>query len=218
MRLSAAIVVPRELLEDVSRVVRSAQAPPAAAVEPRRRFGRRTVTGGAHAAGRPLTPTTTPELDTPTLAAMFLPLSGFGNVTLADSATLAHALRAEVATWRRPTIAIAGGTALEFPGDDAVWAKLEGDVELLETIGRGVPTVVQRLGFFVDRRQFRPWLAVGTITPETTAPYLERLVALLDAYRSEPWTIEHVSLLKRPNEADDEDDFEVIERMPLARA
>jgi 2'-5' RNA ligase len=217
MRLSAAIVVPPELLVDVSRVVRSATV--TAPVEPRRRFGRRLPTGGAHVAGRPPTVVTaTRELETPSLAAMFLPLSGFGNVTLADAATLAAALRAEAATWERPTLVLAGGTALEFPGDDAVWVRLEGDLERLETIGRGVPMTVQRLGFFVDRRQFRPWLAVGRITGETTAPYLERLVAALDAHRSDPWTVTHISIIRRPNEADSEDDFEIVDRIPLARA
>ena len=117
---------------------------------------------------------------------MYLPLTGFGNVTLGDSVKLAKALRAEVATWAPPRrCAFTGGAALEFPGDESVWAKLDGDVDGLKTIGRGVPQVVQRLGFFVDRRQFRPWLSVGTITDATTAPYLERLVAALDDFRGE---------------------------------
>ena len=58
-----------------------------------------------------------------------------------------------------------------------MWTKLDGDVEDLLTIGRGIPLVAQRMRLFVDRRQFRPWLSVGTITDKTTAPYLEDLVA-----------------------------------------
>ena len=79
-------------------------------------------------------------------------------------------LRAEAATWSRPSLTFAGGAALEFPGDESVWVKIDGDVEALKTIGRGVPQAVQRVGYFVDRRQFRPWLSVGTITDATRLP------------------------------------------------
>ena len=94
----------------------------------------------------------------PTVDQMYLPITGFGNVTLGDSVQLAKALRNEALTWAPPTVHVAGGTALEFKGDESVWAKLDGDMDALNTIGRGVPQIVQRLGFFVDRRQFRPWL------------------------------------------------------------
>ena len=57
---------------------------------------------------------------------------------------------------------------------------------------------MQRLGFFVDRLQFRPWLSVGTITDESTAPYLESVVAALDGFRGRTWTVEAVSLMRRP--------------------
>ena len=129
---------------------------------------------------------------------MYIPITGFGNVTLGDSVKLAKALRTEAASWRRPEVAFTGGAALEFKGDESVWAKLDGDIDDLKTIGRGVPHVVQRLGFFVDRRQFRPWLSVGTITDDTTAPYLESVVAALDGFRGRSWTVEAVSLMKRP--------------------
>jgi hypothetical protein len=218
MRLSAAIVPPRAVLGDLERALRAvnvAPEPPA----PRRLFGRGTPRRGAHAAGRPPTlAAPSDELSLVAAAGMYLPLAGFGNVTLADSRLLVDALRTEAATLDRPSVCLAGGTAMEFPGDDAVWAKLDGDVETVLTISRAVPMVVQRLGFFVDRRQFRPWLAVGTITGTTTAPHLEKVVACLEGYRSESWTVGHISVLRRPNEADAEDQFEEIERLPLRRA
>lgn len=216
MRLFAAIVPPREVLKDLTRVVRSATLVDVPA-EPRKHLLRHRLGRGEHAAGRPLTVVVgSPELDIPPLELMHIPITGFGNVTLGDSGTLAAALRDEAAAWAPAQVAIAGGTALEFPGDTSVWAKLDGDLDALTTIGRGVPLVVQRLGFFVDRRQFRPWLSVGTITDETTAPYLERLVAALEAYRSTSWTIDHVSLMRKPNDATSNDRFEEMERMPLA--
>ena len=86
------------------------------------------------------------------------------------------------------------------------------------TIGKGVPLAVQRKGFFVDRRKFRPWLSVGTITETTTAPYLERLVAALDGFRGEPWTVAGVSLMKGLPDADGRRRFEEMEFLPLAGA
>ena len=215
MRLFAAVVPPRGIAEDVARVVRSAKGP--APVPPRKRFMLRTTGRGAHTVGRPPNVTHVAELDTPPVEAMHLPLAGFGNVTLGDSVKLAKALRTEAATWRRPTLTFAGGAALEFPGDESVWVKVDGDLEGLMTISRSVPLLVQRLGFFVDRRQFRPWLAVGKITAATTAPYLEALVQLLENYRGQEWTIDDLALMRRPMEPNAEDTFEEMERIPLAR-
>jgi 2'-5' RNA ligase len=226
MRLFAAIVPPREVLDEVRRVVQSVNDPLPAESQGRglkRRLTGRGSHGGAHAAGRAVTPTkpqptnapTTHELTAIEPVHMYLPLTGFGNVTLGDSVKLASVLRAEAATWPRPSLTFAGGAALEFPGDESVWVKLDGDVEALKTIGRGVPQAVQRVGYFVDRRQFRPWLSVGTITDTTTAPYLERLVAALDEFRGEWWTAEAVSLMKWLPDAEREE-YEEMERMPLA--
>ena len=187
-----------------------------------RRFSGRGSQGGRGAAGRATTQTTTPqmpstndELDTPEPNRMYFPVAGFGNVTLGDSVRLAKALRDEVAACSRPHLLFTGGAALEFPGDESVWVKLDGDVDAVKSIGRAIPLTVQRLGFFVDRRQFRPWLSVGTITGATTAPYLERLVAALDEFRGEPWTLEDVHLMRYLPQADHKDDYEVMERMPL---
>ncbi|MGH3445323.1 MAG: 2'-5' RNA ligase family protein, partial [Nocardioidaceae bacterium] len=123
---------------------------------------------------------------------MHLPITSFGNVALNDSRSLARALQADVATWAPVSLRFAGGAALEWRGDESVWAKLDGDVDGLKIIGHGVPRSVQRLGFFVDRRQFRPWLAVGTITDHTTAPYLQSLVDGLNALEGQTWTLTEV--------------------------
>lgn len=209
MRLFAAIVPPRAVLDELLTVVHGVR-PPSTAPAPKQgllsRLGRRTSAPE---------PERTDELSVPDVSQMYLPITGFGNVMLGDSVQLTKALRTEAATWERPTVHLAGGTALEFTGDESVWVKFEGDVEPLTTIGRGVPQVVQRLGFFVDRRQFRPWLSVGTITDATTAPYLQSLVDALDAFRSDSWTIETVTLMKGLPEVG-RDAFEVLEEMPLA--
>jgi RNA 2',3'-cyclic 3'-phosphodiesterase len=216
MRLFAAIVPPRAVLDELIKVLQSVDAPAEPAIPRRGLLGRRSA-GGTHAARQTETSAAHEgELDRPTAAEMYLPITHFGNVTLGDSVQLADALRADVATWSRPEVHFSGGAALEWPGDESVWAKLDGDVDALMTIGRGVPLVVQRLGFFVDRRQFRPWLSVGTITAATTAPYLEQLVGALETFRGQDWTVESVSLMKRLPEAEGPVDFEEMERMPLA--
>jgi len=209
MRLFAAIVPPRAVLEEVLEVVRGAR--PVQVQEPKR--GLRARFGGH---GRTTTePVENDELTVADLAQMYVPLTGFGNVTLGDSVQLSKALRSEAQTWEQPTVRLAGGTALEFRGDDSVWAKITGDLDALATIGRGVPQVVQRLGFFVDRRQFRPWLSVGTITEATTAPFLQSVVDALEGFEGQPWTIESISLMKRlPEEGPQA--FEEMEEMPLA--
>ncbi len=226
MRLFAALVPPREVVDEVVRVVRSVnpplvERPP----QPRSLLQRlsRGSTGGAHAAGRApvvtqpksTTEPTTHELEAVSADRLYIPLTSFGNVALGDSVKLADALRAECANWSKPELAFTGGTALEFPGDQSVWVKIAGDVDALNAIGRGVPQAVQRLGFFVDRRKFRPWMAIGAITDTTSAAYLERLVAALEELRGEPWVAEGVSLMKWLPDADN-DGFEEMEHMPLA--
>jgi hypothetical protein len=74
---------------------------------------------------------------------------------------------------------------------------------------------VQRLGFFVDRRAFRAWIPVGTITDTTSAPYLEKVVAAVESFRGQSWTIESISLMKGlPEEG--KDAFVEMEQLPLA--
>jgi 2'-5' RNA ligase len=200
MLLHAVIIPPRMVLDAVVHVVQSVDQPPAAAPpQPSSGSPRRRRDRGVHEPGPPAA--ADPGLDFVPPEQMHLPITGFGNVTAGDASKLAATLTDAAAGWTRPTVRIAGGGALEFPGDRAVWAKLEGDVDGLVSIARGVVQAVQRRGFFVDRRAFRPWLAVATITDATTAPSLEEVVAVLDAFRGEPWTVECVSVMKRSFDA-----------------
>lgn len=145
---------------------------------------------------------------------MHLPLTAFGNVAAGDVTRLVAAIGAQAATWPSPTVHFTGGTALESPGDLNVWAMLAGELDDLRIIGAGVPAAVRPLGFLVDRRQFRTWMSVGTITELTTASFLEEVVARLDLYRSDAWTIEHISVVRRPA-AGGAPELEEIGRIPL---
>lgn len=158
----------------------------------------------------------TDELDIVPVDSMSLLVTNFGNVTQRDFELMMGTLRREAAAWPRPGLRFQGSAALEFEGDQAVWSRVSGDLDELFTVGRGVPVAVKRLGFLVDRRRFRPWMTVGTITDTTTAPYLEKLVAALDDFEGEPWTLERLSIVRRiPLEDSDQFEEVVIDEVPL---
>lgn len=157
------------------------------------------------------------ELDPVPVRSLHIPVTSFGNVAHGDAVALGNALMSEAANWAPMELRFSGGAALEWPGDDSVWAKLDGDIEQLSMIGRTIPVVVQRLGFLVDRRKFRTWLCVGHITSATTAEFLQRLVDSLEAYRGPAWTLREVCLLRerRPTLATESTHLEVYQRIPL---
>jgi 2'-5' RNA ligase len=190
------IVPPRAVLDAIALAVQSVDGVAVAAPSPSAKGGfLRRRANPAVPAAQPSEPAGE-ELELIPSERMLLPIAGFGNVTREDAVKLADVLRAAANTWDRPTVRLAGGGALEFPDDRSVWAKLDGDIDALLTIANGVAQRVESRGFFVDRRAFRPWLAVATITKSTTAPHLENVVAALDAFEGEAWTIEWISLVK----------------------
>jgi RNA 2',3'-cyclic 3'-phosphodiesterase len=147
---------------------------------------------------------------------MRIPVTSFGNVAQREADQLLSKLRRGAADWPRPEVLFNGSAALEWPGDESVWAKVDGDADGLREIGRGVPVAVKALGFLVDRRAFRPWLSVGTITDHTTAPYLEQLVAALEDFKGMPWQVETLSVIRKvPQEAPGQVEEVVIDEVPL---
>ncbi len=157
----------------------------------------------------------TRELNPVTVGDMRMPVTNFGNVALQDAETLLQTLRHESARWPRPELRCHGHAALEWEGDKCVWSKLDGDLDDLVTVGREVPKVVQPLGFLVDRRKFRPWLAVGSITDATTLPYLERLTAALDEFKGALWTLETLTVFRKVPVDENGVDEVVLEEIPL---
>ncbi len=195
MLLQAVIVPPPAVIDAVAFVVHSVNGAAVATSQPEKGglFRRR---GNPAALAPQPADDADEELDLVPRERLLLPIAGFGNVTREDAVKLADVLRPAANSWDRPTVRLAGGGALEFPDDRSVWAKLDGDIDGLLAIANGVAQRVASRGFFVDRRAFRPWLAVATITKSTTAPHLENVVAALDAFRGEPWTIDWISLVK----------------------
>ena len=157
-----------------------------------------------------------PELATVPVEDMRIPVTGFGNVSQRDALQLISTLARTAVAWPRPELRFAGSAALEWPGDENVWARLDGDVDGALTIGRGVPPAVKRLGFLVDRRAFRPWMAVGAITDHTTAPYLEKLVGDLDEFKGSLWTLETLTIVRKvPLDQSGKVEEIVLDEIPL---
>lgn len=158
-----------------------------------------------------------PELVPAAVSDMRIPVTSFGNVTQSDASLLLETLHSATATWARPRVRFHGSAALEWEGDRSVWAKVDGDVDELLTIGRGVPIAIARLGFLVDRRKFRPWLEVGSITDVTSLPYLEKLTSALDAFEGSAWTLETLTVFKKVPVDEKGLDEVVLEEVPLRK-
>lgn len=156
------------------------------------------------------------ELDLVSVEDLRIPVTGFGNVSQRDALQLVGTLARDAQGWPRPDLRFAGSAALEWPGDRNVWARLDGDVDGALTIGRAVPPAVKRLGFLVDRRAFRPWMAVGSITDHTTAPLLERVVGALDDFKGTMWTLSTLTVIRKvPLDDHGGSDEVVLEEIPL---
>ena len=210
MLIHGAIVPPRAVLEAVDAVVRSVPVPLEGAAAPASKSLRGRL--GRHRADRAEVPV---MLEHVPVDEMRLPVTGFGNLTIPDAQRVSEVIREAAAEWAPATVRLAGGAALEFPDDWSVWARIEGDLDGLMTIGRGVPHAVERLGFFVDRRTFRPMLSVATVTRQTTGPFLQDVVDALEAFRGEEWPVE-LTLL-RESFVEGRTEFTEVERIVPGR-
>ena len=213
MLVHGAILPPRAALEAVVDVVRSVPVPyaePAAVAAPKGLLGRL-----GRGKGEPEPPVeTVPALEYVPLGRIQVLMAEFGNLTTSDARGLAEAITEAAQEWPTPTVRFAGGTALDFPGDWSVWAKLEGDLDALGTIARGVTQCVERLRLFVDRRLFRPMLSIATVTTATTGPYLQSVVEALDAFEGEEWPVT-LSLTKETYVDANTTEWVEFERIPF---
>ena len=155
---------------------------------------------------------------TPTAPAVKLtPIAHFGNLTRGDARSLIDTLARHVAGHAPFELSLGGGAALEWPGDVSAWVKYQGDVDRLRALGREVTAAAQVRRIFVDRRAFRPLLALGEITEETTEVALQRLLDRLDAYQGPTWTLDRVQVLRTRASSDGDGMLihELFEELPL---
>ena len=216
MFLQAAFVPPFSTLEAIGHALQAAE-PPAAAPEspPPRRGALGRLSGRAvHVAERPA--------EVVSVFALFpagrlgLPIAGFGNVTMGDAIKVAGALQEQAEGWPRPTVHFAGAAVQEFHDRRYVALTMAGEVDELQSVARSVTQCVQRKGFRFDRRKFQPLLAVVTIGENATAAQVMGFLNALEGLRSEPWTVDHVSVQKRSFDATSMESME-YQRIPLGR-
>jgi hypothetical protein len=197
VHLHAVFIPPDEVRRALVDLVARQEPAPAEPVEP-------TPSRGLFRRSTPepvVLPPSGPLLDIAPADRLVLPVTDFGYVTSGDARRLGEAVeRACAELPGGPSVRVSGGAALIDPQDRSVWADLaipDEDLDSLRTIAQAVVSAVEPLGYFCDRRRFRPRLAVATINDATTAEHLEQVLAALSAYESEPWTITEVSILQR---------------------
>ena len=167
------------------------------------------VVGQAAVPVRELTPT--PE------ATKLTPIAHFGNLTRGDARSLIDTLARHVAGHGPFEVSLGGGAALEWPGDVSAWVRYQGEVDRLRSLAKEVTSAAQSRRLFVDRRAFRPLLALGEITEETTEPSLQRLLDRLDAYEGPTWRLGSVQLMRTRASSDGDGMLvhELYEELPL---
>ena len=222
MQLYAALMPPVDLVTGVLEAVRAVPFPdPAAGAEqPARRslFSRRS---GARSTV--VTPVLDPPLALIGLADVGVPLTGFGNVTTNDARRITQALRSACGALGGSIVHLTGCVPLAPPEQALLAVELReppslgavpGAVHPLRTISSTVVRSVEQVGFFCDRRAFRPHVPLGEVTPDATPAYLQSLGRALDAHLSDAWEVTHVSVLRRTGEGA-VTEFEEIDQVPL---
>ncbi len=130
-----------------------------------------------------------------------LVVARFGNLTSGDVGALRRALTAAGPAWRTPTVRIAGSTILESSGSHSIAVTLAGEVDDLASIAGDVKSCAQRLGLFLDRRDFTPSIAVAPLADATPGPSgLAALAALAD-FEGEAWTADHISVMRNVSDS-----------------
>jgi hypothetical protein len=191
MQLYAAIVPPQSVVDaalEAARVVVSPPPPPA----PEQKARLRDRVLGRREPEAPAPPELTFNEAAP--GAAHVRLAKFGNVTSTDAGALADALAASAGAWPMPVVYVTHlvvGTTYPFE----VSARLEGDLDALRGLHRGVNEVAQSQGFFLDRRSFRSELVLGTVQ---TADYGSSvpLAGIEVPCRGPYWSPTHVTVLR----------------------
>lgn len=213
MHLHTAIGPPRDVLDEVGAALQAACRHAEKVAGP---TGRQLPALLRWTRPRPRHPELAdPQLDLVPVDDLSIRIAGFGFVTAGDTIRLTAALKTAAAEIARPTVHFAGGAELELDGDRYVWVRIAGDLDALKDAARGIITVVEPLGFFVDRRMFRPLLAVATINDTTTAPYLRAVLDALDAFSGRDWELDHVQLMRLNYGTGPK--AQELERLPLHR-
>lgn len=204
MILFAAIVPPESVVNAALDVVRRAgEGSGTAGAQrkgPRWGLGRRA----ARPAGNTLT--------TYPLERIHVNLARFGNLTTPDAVALAAALVAEGVGWPALTLRLDGAMVLETSRTRAIALNLQGDLDDLARMSRGVKGAAERRGLFLDRRDFRAVLPLAPLTDPVPGPDGQAALDALAGFEGESWTATHLVLL---GEHSDTAPYQEIARVEL---
>ena len=142
-------------------------------------------------------------------------IAKFGNLSRGDANRVAEALTRAASEWSTPRLQLRGYSTLESEDDPSVWVDLEGDIDALNAVARGVPGVAARLGLFVDRRLFQPRVRLGSVSPGATEPELEAVLARLARFETNKWWQTGFSVLTPAEHGPDEPSFKTVAEIPL---
>jgi hypothetical protein len=150
---------------------------------------------------------------------MHLVVTKFGNLTENDAIRLADAIEREAAEWQPVLLGLAAGVP---PADDVPRAPLsvevDGDLDALQPVIRGVPRIAQGLHLFVDRRAFAPFLTVGHVNDLTTPAYVDAVLDVVDAMSAVTWTQSVLSLLLNVQPTPEQPGLRLFREVPLGPA
>ena len=131
----------------------------------------------------------------------FVTLAKLGNVTVTDACTLTKALNEAVGAWSPPMIRVKALSVGEInprhvvPALD-VHAQLEGELDALHAMFRGLNDVAKAQRFFLDRRSFRPEFPLGFVEAASGAQIPEDLPGSVSPHESDWWRPTHITILR----------------------
>ncbi|WP_292677673.1 hypothetical protein [Nocardioides sp.] len=206
MFLYAAIVPPQEILDEIWSVAEAASADGLIETPPggRRKASRLRLLRSKRPAE---TERPGPVLDLARAIDVNLPMAKFGNLALHDANRLAEALRESASGWSSPRLRLGGCSTLESETDPSIWVDLEGDLDDLLTVIRGVHEAAKSLRLFVDRRVFQPRVRLGGVRADATEPELEALLARLQRFETDAWWQTEFHLLTLVDQGPDLPDY-----------
>lgn len=188
MHVSVAIIPPEPVLDGVEAAVARTTAPPG-------------------------------EFERVARGSLMLPVFSLGSVSRPELTAVADFLCAALDRGHPPPqVQLSGVWALESDGDNTVGLPLVGDVDRVDQLVRSLWDLAAVRGFYVDRRVWARRLTVGSVTPTTSLPFLERLVADLDTYTSPSWPLSAISLVRRRFSDAGPHTWDLVEEVPTSLA
>lgn len=211
--LFAALVPPREILDELWEVAGFTPDPPQREAQPAgwnkvRPWRRRTESEAPAAPPSPV-------LELAPVAHVHLPFAKFGHLVLTDVNRLVEALTRAAADWSAPRLRFAGYSTDEAEQDPSVWVDLEGDLDAVHTVVRGVHEVAKLTRLFVDRRVFQPRVRLGAVRASATESELEQLLATLAAFETNAWWQTSFGLFTPADQGRDRPSYRLYEEIPL---